>query len=74
MKEIMPGITADPAIRFGKPIIAGTRVPVDIVIRELGGGMAIPDLMRQYDLTEDQVRAALRYAADIVAVEELAVV
>ena len=72
MGEITPDITTDPAVKFGRPVVRGTRVPVDLIIRELGGGMAMPDLMRQYGLTESQVRAALRYAADLVGAEELA--
>ncbi len=72
MKEITPGITIDPSVRFGKPVIKGTRVPVDLVIKELGAGMTIEEVKREYDITEEQIRAVLRYAAEIVAREELA--
>lgn len=73
MKEIAPGITADPAVRFGKPVIKGTRVPVDLVIRELAGGMTPEEISREYTLTAEQIQAVLRYAADRVAEEEVAV-
>ncbi|MDA8336149.1 MAG: DUF433 domain-containing protein [Peptococcaceae bacterium] len=38
MKEIMPGITIDPGIRGGKPVLSGTRVPVDLILGKLAGG------------------------------------
>jgi uncharacterized protein (DUF433 family) len=61
--EIVPGVTADPQIAFGKPVIAGTRVPVVVVLGQLAGGVAIADLCAEYDLTPEQVRAAVRYGA-----------
>ena len=37
--EIAPRISVDERVRFGKPVIAGTRVPVDLVLGKLAGGM-----------------------------------
>lgn len=37
MLEIAPRITVDPEVRFGKPVIQGTRVPVDLILSKLGG-------------------------------------
>lgn len=74
MREIAPDIVADPAVRFGKPVIKGTRIPVDLVIRELAGGMKPEDLTREYGLTAAQVLNALRFAAAVVAQEEVAAV
>ena len=37
--EIAPRISVDEKIRFGKPVISGTRVPVDLIIGKLAGGM-----------------------------------
>lgn len=65
-------ITINPKVRFGKPVIAGTRVPVDLVIGKIAGGMEISKVMKEYDLTKKQVLAALRYAAEIVSFEEVA--
>ncbi len=65
-------ITIDPKIRFGKPVIAGTRIPVDLIVGKIAGGMEIPDIMKEYDLTRKQVYTALQYAAKIVASEEIA--
>lgn len=60
MKKIFPQIVVDPKIRFGKPIIAGTRVPVDLVVGKIAGGMEIKEIIKEYDLTRTQVMAALK--------------
>jgi uncharacterized protein (DUF433 family) len=61
--EIVPGVTADPQVAFGKPVIAGTRVQVAQVLGQLGEGVTIAELCAEYDLTPDQVLAAMRYGA-----------
>lgn len=71
-RQIANNITIDPKVRFGKPVIEGTRVPVDIVVGKIAGGMDIGEVMQEYDLDRKQVLAALKYAADLVAEEELA--
>jgi len=71
MKEITPGIIVDDRICFGKPVIQGTRVPVEIVLGKLAGGARIDEVMREYDLSREQVLAALRYAAAVIAEEEV---
>lgn len=69
MKEIFPRITVDPGVQFGKPVIAGTRVPVEIIVGNIAAGMAIEEVMEEYRLTRDDVLAALRYASKVVAEE-----
>ena len=71
-KEIFKHITIDPRVRFGKPTIAGTRVPVYVIVGKIAGGMTIDEIMREFDLTRVQVQAALLYAAELVAEQELA--
>lgn len=61
--EIVSGITADPDVAFGKPVIAGTRVPAVVIIGQLAAGIPEAELCAEYELTPDQLRAALRYAA-----------
>lgn len=68
---IFKQITIDPKVRFGKPVIAGTRVPVDLIVGKVAGGMTTEAVMTEYDLTREQVQAALQYAAHLVAEEEL---
>ena len=71
MKEIAPRIVIDPNIRFGKPVIKGTRVPVDLILGKIAGGMTIDEVAREYDLKKEDVLAALRYAAQIIKKESL---
>jgi uncharacterized protein (DUF433 family) len=61
--ELVPGVVADPAVAFGKPVIAGTRVPVAVVLGQLAAGVSVDEVCSEYELSGDQVRAALRYAA-----------
>ncbi|MDA8214199.1 MAG: DUF433 domain-containing protein [Nitrospiraceae bacterium] len=69
--EIANRITVDEKIRFGKPVIKGTRVPVDLVIGKLAGGMTYEEIMAEYDLTREDILAALDYAAKHLADEEV---
>ncbi|CCF85447.1 DUF433 domain-containing protein [Nitrolancea hollandica] len=69
--ELAPGVVVDPAVRFGKPVIQGTRVPVDVVIGKLAGGISVEAVADEYGITEDDVRAVLRYAAQVLASEEI---
>jgi uncharacterized protein (DUF433 family) len=62
-----PRIARDPKIMMGKPVIAGTRVPVDTVVRQFAAGADMGWVLKDFpDLSEDDVRAALAYAAECV--------
>ena len=63
--EVYPGITMDPAVRFGKPCIKGTRIDVATILGRLAGGDKIEDIQEDYMLTQDQVMAALAYATHV---------
>ncbi|MCI0589834.1 MAG: DUF433 domain-containing protein [Planctomycetes bacterium] len=71
--EIAPRVTVDPAVCFGKPVIAGTRVPVAAVVEELSEGATVEEVCREYDLAPEDVRAALAYAARLLGGEEVRV-
>ncbi len=71
MPEIAPRISVDAGVRFGKPVITGTRVGVDTVLGHLAAGDSIERVMAEYDLTREDVLAALRYAAQVLAHEEV---
>jgi uncharacterized protein (DUF433 family) len=63
-----PRISRDPKVMMGKPVIAGTRVPVDAVVRQFAAGADIQWVLQGFpDLTEEDVRAALAYAAACVS-------
>lgn len=69
--EIAPRIVVDPAIRLGRPVIKGTRVPVELVLAKLAGGMQADEVAEEYGITIQDVQAALSYAAKVVAAEEI---
>lgn len=69
--EVYPGITVNPAIIHGKPVITGTRVPVTLVLGQLTAGESIESVCANYEITPEQVRAAIGYAASRVAGEEV---
>lgn len=61
--EIAPRIAINGKIRFGKPVIKGTRVPVDLILGKLAGGMTYEEVLTEYDLTKEDILAVLDYAA-----------
>ena len=65
MKILQDNIITDPTIKGGKPVIKGTRVPVDLVIGKLAGGATAKEVRREYDLTDEQIQNALKYASAI---------
>lgn len=71
VREIAPGITVDPAVRFGKPVIKGTRVDVAALLGHLAAGDSAEVLMEDYGLSRDQVLAAIGYAAEIISLEDV---
>jgi uncharacterized protein (DUF433 family) len=65
-------ITRNPQVMLGKPVIKGTRITVELIIRKLAGGFSVDDLLISYPhITKDQIYAALEFAADIIANEEI---
>jgi uncharacterized protein (DUF433 family) len=70
-----PRISSDPAVMMGKPCIKGTRVTVELILRKLGAGRSFADLLEAYpQLTEDDLRAALAFAADYMEQETVLMV
>ena len=65
-KEVFPGITIDPQVVHGRPVVAGTRVPVEVVVGELAGGSNFEEVMQDYHLTDEQIRAVLSYATHLL--------
>ena len=62
----------NPEIMGGKPVIRGTRVPVELVLRKLGAGMTEEEILADHSrLTADGIRAAQAFTADYLANEEL---
>jgi uncharacterized protein (DUF433 family) len=64
-------VDVNPQIMQGKPVIRGTRIPVELILRKLGEGASEADLLDAYpNLTSEGIRASMRYAADTIAQEE----
>ncbi len=63
-------IVIDPTIQHGKPVIRGTRVPVVRILGSLAGGMSIDEVTQEYEVTEEDIRAALAYASEVIEQEE----
>lgn len=65
-----PRIVSDPDVMMGKPVVAGTRVGVDLILEKLGRGEPIEALLESHPrLSRDDVLAALRYAAEVLRTE-----
>ena len=65
-------IERNPEIMLGKPIITGTRITVELLMRKLANGYSIDDILKSYPhLTKEQILSALEYAADMIANEEI---
>lgn len=65
-------IEVNPRVMLGKPVIRGTRIPVELILRKLGEGASEADLLDAYPhLTREDIQAAMRYAADTLAHEEV---
>ena len=66
-------IEVSPNIHFGKPCVAGARIPVQAVLELVSEGIAFESIIRDYypDLTIEDIRACVRYAIDVLAAEDL---
>jgi uncharacterized protein (DUF433 family) len=67
-------IVVDPKVMFGKTVIKGTRVTVELILRKLGEGMTDDQIIAHHPhLTRDDIRAAAAFAADHLANEEIVI-
>ncbi len=68
-------IEINPKVMLGKPVIRGTRITVELILRKLSEGAVPADLVESYPhLTEDDIKAAIKYAADTLSHEETVLV
>ena len=68
--NIQDRIETKPEVMLGKPVIKGTRIPVELIVRKLGEGASIEDLLDGYpNLRREDIQAALIYAADTLSNE-----
>ena len=65
-------ISADPKVMTGKPVIKGTRITVEVILRWLGKGVTIDELLSEYPgLTREDILAAQAFAADYLGDERI---
>jgi len=66
-------ISVDPRLNFGKPCVAGMRIPVHNVLELVRDGLSFEQIVQDYypDLEMDDIRACVQYAVDIVTVEDM---
>jgi len=72
--DLKERITTDPEILLGKPVIRGTRITVETILRKLAEGANFDELLEAYpSLSREDILAALAYSAEVLAGEELIV-
>ena len=60
-----PRISQDPNVMVGKPVIRGTRITVEIILRKLGAGWSVEEVLEAYPhITKEDILAAQAFAAD----------
>lgn len=64
-------IAIDPKVLGGKPVIKGTRVPVQVIVGALAGAMSKEEICKEYRITVEDIHAALAYAAESLAEEKV---
>lgn len=63
---LLQRISVDPNVCFGKPCIKGTRIWVSLLLDFLANGMTVKEILEEYPhLTEDDIRAAIAYGAEM---------
>lgn len=71
--ELLKRIVVDPRVMAGKPVIKGTRITVDTILELLAAGMKPEEIAEDYNISLEDIRAALLYAAKVLGREEVVV-
>jgi len=72
MHTYMGRIEVNKEIMFGKPVIKGTRIPLELILRKLSQNISVEDILQNYpNLTREDIQATLEYAAESIGGEEL---
>ncbi len=71
-KQVMEGVTINPDVLAGKPVIKGTRIPVYLILQLLENGKTIQEIVSDYPrLSVQDVKNAIRYAELVLKREEI---
>lgn len=69
--KLLKRVVLDPSVMLGKPVIKGTRMTVELIVEKVAAGESIAQLLEDYPfLQEEDIRAALLYAARSLSSEE----
>ena len=70
-KKMQERIAVNPNIHFGKPCVAGTRIPVQSVLELVSEGLSFEEIIQDYypDLEIEDIRACIRYPIDVIVYE-----
>ncbi len=70
--KLLKRISIKPTVMLGKPVIRGTRMPVDLLVERVAFGSSFEELMSDYPfLVEEDIKAALLYSARCITAEEV---
>ncbi len=65
-------IVINTKVMVGKPVIRGTRIPVDAIIKRIADGMTTKEILEDYpNLTEEDIKAALEYSIELIRGEDV---
>ncbi|MEA1964041.1 MAG: DUF433 domain-containing protein [Candidatus Aerophobetes bacterium] len=71
-EDLLERIEINPKVMLGKPVIRGTRIPVEIILKKLSQNISVEEILQDYPrLTRKDIQAALKYAAESVSAEEV---
>jgi uncharacterized protein (DUF433 family) len=70
-ENLLSRIAIDQNVLCGKPVVKGTRISVEMILEKLAKNMSAEDIMSQYDIEKQDIRAALTYAQMTLANEEV---
>ncbi|MFH1227462.1 MAG: DUF433 domain-containing protein [Planctomycetota bacterium] len=72
MNNLLKRIEINPKIMYGKPVIKGTRIPVEIILKKLSQYISIDKVLEDYNnLTGDDIKAAVAYASSVLSTDEI---
>ncbi|HMS64191.1 MAG TPA: DUF433 domain-containing protein [Ignavibacteria bacterium] len=70
--NLISRIESNPGIMLGKPVIKGTRITVELILTKLASGFSNDEIIKSYDhLTNEDILAAIEYAASVISKEEI---
>lgn len=69
--NLLKRIEINPKVLCGKPVIKGTRISVELILEKIAEGYNFDEIMKEYDIEREDIKAALFYAYEIIANEEI---